>query len=385
MGTIHDAMATKCGDQILNNIRSGNVQYAQVFSTSLSRTSDWTWPRPDYVCFDSVNNCTYAIEFKPTNQTKREYLCGLGQALSYLQKHMYSGLVVPSVADDGFPIAAFINATLQSPEFNDVGISLYEYDPKTLVVSVLKPIRKKRTVGALQVSTPVNNTFWCWWRDLSQYELFDLLSLSYRYNEKAGDIYTDYVFPAFWNELQTGNALTWEGNSRKAASVNSMNQQKQNYKIPLNQLELWNPANGKLTELGMKLLQIGKLYGPDSQDFMSALTYLILIDGKHLELIKKVENYQRSVAIQNNSDSFLVGLEAHLQSIGCIGPRKPGARKGNATSKPSYVRDEPKLWNKLGLLEKKGARQYFFPGEGYHFNWHVIADALVEGQRILQN
>lgn len=383
MGVIHDDMATKCGDQILKKIRSGDSQYVQIFSTSLSRTSDWTWPRPDYVCFDAVNNCTYAIEFKPTNQTKREYLCGLGQALSYLQKHMYSGLIVPTVADDGFPISSFINKTLQSPEFADVGISLYEYNPKTLKVNICRKIKKKRSVAKLKVTSTANQTFWCWWRDMSQYELFKLLELSFKYNELQEDIYTSKIFPKFWKDMLAGKTLTWEGEKRKPASPSNENQQKQNYKIPLNQLELWNPINGKLTEMGIKLLQIGKLYGPDSQDFLSALTYLILVEGKHLELIKRVENYQKSVTVQNKSDDFLVGLENNLQASGCIGPRKPTAKKGTATAKPSYIRDEPKLWNKLGLLELKGKTQYFFPNEGYHFNWHTISNILIEGQRIL--
>lgn len=383
MGALHDAMATKCGDQILNYIRTGNVDYKQVFSASMSRVSDWTWPRPDYVCFDAVLNCTYAMEFKPTNQTKREYLCGLGQSLSYLQKHMYSGLIVPTVADDGFNISAFINNTLQASEFKDVGISLYEYDPKTLNVSILRKIATTRTASGLIVTAPANSTFWLWWRDMSQYELLQLLNLSFKYNEQKGDIYTNNVFPEFWNELLAGNTLTWEGNKRVPAAATSQNQQKQNYKIPLNQLDLWNASTGKLTSLGLKLLQIGKQYGADSQTFMSALAYLILVDGKHLELIKKVEQYQKTNAMPSKSNVFLVGLEANLQAAGCIGPRKPGAMKGTTTAKPSYVRDEPKLWNKLGILEMKGKKQYFFPGEGYHFDWHKIADVLVEGQRIL--
>ncbi len=383
MGALHDAMATKCGDQIINNIRNGNNQYQQVFSTSLSRVSDWTWPRPDYVCFDAANLCTYAIEFKPTNQTKREYLCGLGQSLSYLQKHMYAGLIVPTVADDGFAISAFINETLQSPEFNSIALSLFEYDPQTLAVKLLRPITQKRNATGLVVSSPTTNTFWCWWRDISQYELYELLELSFKYSDRSGDIYTNNVFPDFWNDLKNGNTLTWEGQKRKPALTSNQAQLKQNYKIPLNQLDLWNPSTGKLTELGLKLLKIGKLYGPDSKDFISALTYLVLIDGKHLELIKKVEDYQKSSVIPNKSDTFLLKLENSLQNAGCIGPRKPAARRGNKTAKPSYIRDEPKLWNKLGLMELKGKKQYFFPNEGYKFNWHIISDALVEGQRIL--
>lgn len=383
MGAIHDAMATQCGDQVLNYIRAGNAQYQQIFSTSISRTSDWVWPRPDYVCFDAVNQCTYALEFKPINQAKREYLCGLGQSLAYLQKHMYSGLIVPTVADDGFHISRFIHDTLAAPEFSDVGISLYEYDPRTLQVSILRGITKTRTVKRLTVATPANDTFWCWWRELSQYEILELLSLSFQYNEEDGDIYTNHIYPDFWNELSAGKTKLWEGTFRQPAAITRKNQEKQNYKIPLNQLGLWNSSTGKLTALGLKLLQIGKMYGANSQAFMSALAYLVLIDGKHLDLIKIVEDYQNANVIKSKQVDFLNDLENHLRASGFIGPGKPGAKKGTSTAKPSYVRDELKLWHKLGLVDMQNKKDYFFPNEGYRFNWHNISDVLVNGSRLI--
>lgn len=385
MGTFHDAMATKCGDQVLSHIRAGDSRYQQIFSTSMSRVSDWEWPRPDYVCFDAVNSCTYAMEFKPTNQSKREYLCGLGQSLSYLQKHMYSGLIVPTVADDGFRISSFINDTLQADEFKDVGISLYEYDPKTFEIEILRGIKTQRSVNNLKIKEPKNSTFWCWWRDMSNYELFDLLSLSFKYNEKDDDIYSKYIYPEFWDRLSKGSTLMWEGVNRKPMSLASKNASKQNYKIPLSQLELWNASTGKLTERGLKLLQIGKMYGANSEVFLTALSYLILVDGKHLELIKKVEDYQKELIIPNKSNDFLLLLENALESDGYIGARKPTARKGKPTGKPSYIRDEPKIWKKLGLFEMNKSKNYFIPSEGYHFDWHKISDVLIDGQRLIDD
>ena len=101
MGELHDASATMYGDAILTKIRNADCDFKQIFSTSIVRTGDWDWPRPDYVCYDEDLKVTYALEFKPPFQSKREYLTGLGQSLAYLQKHMYSGLIVPFVASDG--------------------------------------------------------------------------------------------------------------------------------------------------------------------------------------------------------------------------------------------------------------------------------------------
>ncbi len=139
MGELHDASATLYGDTILSKIRADDPAFRQVFSTSLVRTGDWDWPRPDYVCFDEELKASYALEFKPPFQSKREYLTGLGQSLAYLQKHTYSGLIVPYRADDGFRIAEFISDTLHSPEFSNVATSLYAYNYDDCSIDILRP------------------------------------------------------------------------------------------------------------------------------------------------------------------------------------------------------------------------------------------------------
>lgn len=383
MGEIHDSMATYCGDYILNKIRSGDDDFKQIFSTKIIRSADWDWPRPDYVCVDEEQKCSYALEFKPPHQSKREYLTGLGQSLSYLQKHLYSGLIVPHVADDGFKIAEFIRDTLVAKEFENVAISLFSYNPADGDVSILRRITQKRNADNIKdVDLSKTETFWLWWRDCSQYELYDLLNLSFLHNEADGDIYTDLIYPEFYERLVTGKTLMWEGVPRqKTRSDKSYTSEKQNYKIPLSQLELW--YNGRLTDLGIKMLEIGKKYGPSSDAFMSALGYLILVNGKHLDLIKMFEKYQAANKIPDDAKKFLLGMENYLTAEGCIGNRKPGEITTNA--KATYIRDEPKLWNKLGIVEGYNKRQIFFPNEGYVFDWHKIADILISGSELLNN
>lgn len=381
MGDLHDNLSTHYGDLILEQIRSAKPDFKQIFSTHLVRSADWSWPRPDYVCVDEDLKCSYALEFKPPKQSKREYLTGLGQALSYLQKHMYAGLIVPEVSVDDFPIADFIRDTLMSDELKNISISLYSYR-SFHEVSLLKPIAQKRIVRLKPIDFNEIQTFWCWWRDCSQYELFDLLNYSFLYNEQDGDIYTDFIYPAFYERLTTKQTKTWEGIPRnKTRNSKSYASEKQNYKIPLSQLELWNNGNCKLTDLGLKMLEIGKKYGPNSDAFMNALTYLILVNGKHLELIKMFEAYQKEHKIEDRATEFLLSMENHLAAKGCIGKRKPGEITTNA--KATYIRDEPKLWNKLGIMQICHANQLFHPTEGYKFNWHKIADALVKGSGLL--
>lgn len=382
MGQLHDNLATYCGDYILNKIRIGDSAFKQVFSSKMVRSADWDWPRPDYVCIDEEQKCSYALEFKPPHQNKREYLTGLGQSLSYLQKHMYSGLIIPTVADDGFHIADFVKDTLVSPEFDNVALSLYSYNLYDGEVSLLRAINHKRENSSIkEVDIDKTETFWCWWRDCSQYELFELLNLSFIYNEAEGDIYTDKIFPEFYDKLINGKTLMWEGIPRqKNDTPKSRNSEKQNYKIPLTQLELWN--NGRLTDLGLKMLEIGKKYGPNSDAFMNALGYLVLVDGKHLDLIKMFEKFQKDNIIPDKREAFLLNIESYLTEQGCIGTRKPGEITTNA--KVTYIRDEPKLWNKFGIVEKANKRDIFFKNEGYHFNWHKISDILITGSELLK-
>jgi|MDTC01.3.fsa_nt_gb hypothetical protein len=379
MSNSHDELATKAGNVILQKIRKQENGWKQVFSSAIHRTGGWDWPRPDYVCADKTLKATYALEFKPPGQPKREYLTGLGQSLAYLQGYNYAGLIVPSKSVDNYPIADFINTTLSSGEFAEIPISLFTYDITSIVntpessVSILKEIKKNRS-SAIVHKTAERKTFWCWWRDMSNYELFQLMELSDSYRSITGDIYSKKIFDKFWGLLTSGKTKMWDGKPRNKADTSRKNE-KQNYKIPLFQLDLWSQAEGRLTFKGYKLLSIGKIYGPNSPEFIDYLTYLVLVDGKHLELINEFQEFQNinTGKIANKSEKFALELENHLDKKGLIGKRKPGRKTTGA--KGSYLRDETKLWNKLSLLKREKSK-LFFPGEGYKFDWERITKII---------
>ena len=376
MGEYHDTEATFYGDFIIGKIRCADPVYSQVFSPSVIRIGDWDWPRPDYVCYDETNKVTYALEFKPPHQSKREYLTGLGQSLSYLQSHTYAGLIIPYFADDGFPIARFVNQTLSSQEFDQITLSLFAYNDQTREIDILHPISRTRVALASDQNANTVKTFWCWWRDLSHFELYDLLNLSFLYGDQPGDIYSEYVFPHFYRMMLEQKTKQWDGSPRnKKHSDASMRAEKQNSKIPLVQLELWTREEGRLTDSGFKLLEIGKKYGPDSKRFFDYLAYLLLVVGRHLDLINLVDKFQKLQTVASSSQEHALALEQFLDDNGCIGARKP--TEVTTGAKVSYMRDEMKLWNKLGLLEKRNTRDYFFPGIGYKFNWERITNILL--------
>ena len=380
MAQFHDFGAEKCGGFILEQIRNSNPDYKQVFSSTSCRIGDFDWPRPDYVIMDLDTSATYALEYKPPMMSKREYVCGLGQSITYLQHHTYSGLIIPERADDGFSIGDFIKDVLTSPLFINTPISLFTYDKNIEQVKILKPISCVRTgFSPLSVdSSP--KTFWCWWRDMSHSDLFQLLQLSLKYNDCEGDIYTDYIYPEFWQMLISGKCCDFDGNVRKVTdSEKSKASQKQNYRIPLVQLGLCTNLECRLTELGYNLLGLGIRYGVNSKVFLDALTYLVLVDGKHLDLINEVSLIQRNGGIPSTSSDFKLYLDNILTQQGMIGKRKPTAVSTGA--KETYIRDEFKLWNKLGLLYRKNTTQYFIKNQGLDFNWQRINEVLINGKQ----
>lgn len=379
MSIQHDELASSLCNRITNKIRNQENEWKQIFSPKLFRIGDWSWPRPDYICQDQQLGVTYAFEFKPPKQTKREYLTGLGQAIAYLDKHNYSAIVLPKYSDDGFEISDYISKVLKDKMYANLPLSIFEYDgnPSEPEITPVRKIEKLREVKPSE-SIVIQETFWCWWRDMSQYELFMLLELSDKYRNIKDDIYTNNIWPEFADALFNGKTKDWGNNFRnKRFTKESYKSEKQNYKIPIFQLDLWNQADGKLTFKGYKLLTIGKIFGADSEEFLSYLTKLVLTDGKHLELIRVIDSYQKDDKnkIPEKSKEYLKCLDDYLTTQGMIGKRKPTAIKTDA--KGTYLRDEPKLWNKLDLFDENKGR-YFAPHEGYSFDWPRILDILTK-------
>ena len=318
MGANHDLLAEKAGRAVISKIVNRVDNWGQIFSDNINKAGDFSWPRPDYVCFDYDLEQSLAFEFKPPNHQKREYLTGLGQTLSYLEKHHYSGIILPKVVE-GFNIAQHLANVLSLDVFSRHYISVIGYDERTLEsnplnsIQLYKSIEHERT-GEI-ITGEINQTYWCWWRDISHYEVFTLLDLLDKHSHQTGDIYTTYAWPEFWRLMVAGNTRTWEGIGRvKTDNETNYRSEKQNYKIPLFQLGLIEPSEGRLTAEGYKLISLAKIYGLDSSLYIDYLTKLVLIEGKHLILIQDLEDYKTraSAASLANSTQFRKDFETYL-------------------------------------------------------------------------
>jgi len=367
MSVEHNFMAHEVSSTLLRQLRSGEAT-AWATPRLSTKSTLWQgiadWPRPDIAFEDSTNNSSFAIEFKPPNQVKREYVTGLGQAITYLSDFEFSGLVVPKRTADGFEISKYLNNILDQ-ELATLSLALFEYDQDINNLTVLRPLTPREPPPSQVPKGIGRKVFWGYWRDLSNYDLFELLRLS---DEMDGQGF-DKIFQRFWTGFATkGTALTWEGKTRKAKmpDAKSFGAERLNAQLAMRHSGLLS-ADGQLTASGHDLLRIGKIYSPDSVAFLEMLTYYILTDGHHLNLIFWIDEQNRAIDVcdKNDRSRYFAALDKALVEIGVIAPRKHHA-------KTHFIRDEPKLWNKLGLLVRDGNRRYFHKGHGLLFDWRKI-------------
>lgn len=368
MSLEHDQLAHKAAELLLAQLREGTATWA---TDRLSpHTTYWhgiaDWPRPDGAFEDRSTGASLAIEFKPPSQSKREYVTGLGQVLTYLRSFEFAVLILPRYSYDGFAIADDLMANVQESFATNLPIGLFRYDTDPGNAADLTALvnLRARTGDAPGIPRGLNRqVFWAYWRDLSQYDVLSILTDM----DAATRIPFDQAYRHFWDaQMITGTARTWEGDLRTAKNPASFDAEKLNAWLSLRHIGVLS-SDGSLTERGYRVLHLGKVYGPASLAFMSYLGNLILGWGRHLELIFWVDDQQRKLpsAARSTADDYRKALDAALQTAGII-PYVP------AGPKISFLRDELKLWNKLGLLLKSHGNQYFHPDVGLMFNWRAI-------------
>lgn len=368
MSYSHDLMAYQAGERLLSDLRGGNATWAGGSLTS--QTTHWPgiidWPKPDRIFEDDLGT-TLAIEFKPPGQSKREYVTGLGQAMTYLRSFTYGAIVLPERAIDGFCIADYLKGVLREQYARRLPLALFTYgvDPTQLTPIVALRTREGN-IPRLPATT--RRTFWAYVRDASFYDVYEiLLEMDRR------DTPFDEAYIHFWNTKRcTGQSLTLDGTHRrpKAHQFSEQNQGDRAERTNINLLMRHTglvDSDGRITEHGYELLRHGKVYTPQSKSFLQMFGHRLLTVGRHLDLILWLEHHQRQLpsAQKQNHENFRHRLDEGMEQAGFI----RAAPQGRA--KATFLRDEPKYWNKLGFLECEGG-SYFYPGIGYVFNWRTI-------------
>lgn len=386
MSTTHDELAYAVATESIAAIRAGTAPWNDLFPISSHVTSSRQWPVPDFVVSADAGDVSAAAEFKPPDQTKREYLTGLGQALAYTRDFDYALLVVPEIADDGYKIAEHIQSVLDLPDYCDAPIALLRYDPGQITPakggSTVARFCKKRehrpaTRARLEVS------FYAKWREMSDEELGAYIRCLYQEQttpaSTTGTI-RDRGWKLLWEEIQRGKLHNWQGqvrrfnNTPKSYEANAKNWR--NFPTHIG----WCEADGTLTAEGLKAHHTALIYGSRSQMFRNLIARAVLGAGKHLILLNTINEYQDEHLRHEQFDdegAWLEGIEEFLEGKGLL---KRNPERGEAATRGQergFLKAEKQLWKELGFVVPRN-RYVFHPGRGFIFNWARITE-LVKG------
>lgn len=382
--TNHDILAYAVATEAVARLRAGAAPWNSIFSPSVYITASRAWPVPDFVLVDSTNSLTIAAEFKPPLQSKREYLTGLGQAIAYSKDFHYGLLVLPEIADDGYPIASHVVDVLQQGPLAGVPVGVLSYAPAAF--SPHHPVFTEAHFFSPRATAPshlahLDNSFYAKWREMSPQEALLLLSFCYdemRASSSSTGTIRDRAFTRLWNEIQAGRVMHWAGGVRhySAGTKTAVSKNYRNFLFHLG----WTESDGALTKEGLNALHVGTLYGHSSRPFLDSIATAALTTGKHLILFNAISEFQDSLgsSFPNESD-WLDQLESFLETKGLL---KRNAARGAAAvagSARQFLKAEKQFWKNLELITPRGSR-VFHPGRGFIFNWSRITDLLQSAQ-----
>ena len=338
------------------------------YGNEIRRIATWKTPEIDYAYRDEQSGRNIALVFFANVFEIKALLDRL------LKASCEFDCIIACFDASALSEANNLSEVIAEKRLTSLPIGIVVYDTKGNIV-VLKKAKLTNT-AALKRTENEDKSYWCFWRDGSHYEIATLLQLSYKYRMMPGDIYSEHVYPEFYSLMVDGKTRQWNGKPRKKAySQASYKAEKQNYKIPMFHLGLWTEQEGRLTAKGIALLKVVQSHGVESRVFFDCLAKLILIDGRHLDLIKDLEAFQSQskALLPATSAEFFQLFDLYLMNNGSIGTRKPSAVTTGA--KNAYLRDEPKIWNKFGFIFTDGSR-YYRPFEGIRINWDRISEVM---------
>lgn len=393
MALNHHVLAKATTDAILQNFKSATWQYNGNCGVDFYRVgTSAEFPSPDATFYDPTNKKLASFEFKPTTETKRGMLTGVGQSIAYLKNCDLAYLISPRIID-GFDIGEFLTELYQTQIGNKIPVGLIIYEnnnPSNLTLA--------HNVNALlntssNTHVPTADRFWAKHQDMPV-AMFHLL-LHYYYLKKVGYVEGD-AFAACWKQkiipknilndfctepvrdvsgavigtLQTNKPLTFLEKKVKSVQKNLPRDQwatiigqaidtsyvgdnyynsiKKNYVTFLKHIQVID-SEGNITETGFKLYHIGLVNGPTSKLFSDYFTKELLTTGHHLDLLLDIDAMSRKHP-KEEIDEVLTKMESEYELKGYI-KRNP-KRIAGEESKTGFLKYEKILWQSLGLMDK---------------------------------
>ena len=294
----HDEMAYNVGKYLMDAGSFGNVFISSVVPS---------FPRPDmvFISREKIPKPPIAFEFKPPNAVKREYLTGLGQAISYLNNYPYSYLILPDQKIDNVYLPSYFSEII---DISNLKIGLISYNIRSIKPKIEKEAIINSKINIEKIIADHNDTrSWAYWRETTPEEVLGMLQIASKLHKKHKNITKEKIMNTFWNEILVKKYSEASESTEKAHKLN--------YRLYLDYLGLWS-QDGSLTTLGNRLREIGNNFSADSYEFLNALSICILIEGGHYLLLKNVYEIQSSMYFEykGNVKDLLNKLEAERKS-----------------------------------------------------------------------
>lgn len=420
--------------EILKNWRSSAPGWTTNISANVYfGNSNFVFPVPDSTIVDEDNDYSIAIEFKSTLENKRGALTALGQAIAYTHEYSLAYLVIPNKIN-GYDLEKFMCDLFTSREINKIlPVGLIVYDVNTNTPSLKFEIE---TAIAPVTLSKFDGTYWATFRDSYPDSVWRILDIAYRKEEQANrkkliwdEFYYKYLLPIddkFWVDggigldswltyprtyLWDDSKLQIKGKTEIIKLIREVNDgtktltnakseigkkffAAQTGNVPYQQVQknIFNFINNLhllddffyLTDTGFELHRIGKLYGSTSQAFKNKLAKVVLIEGKHLDLIIEISSLQKKIIRDIRLGTLTVPPTSTERQIVREEIGKDFYNNGKLKSNPfrtttgsrDFLSAELQLWGGLGLAELVST-SYYIDGVGFNFNWDKITDILI--------
>ena len=417
MRLTHDEQSRICCDELLSKWRSSEPNWTNIFIKNdihyVGGSLDF--PSPDRSFYSDKTQCRIAIEFKPSTESKRGILTGLGQAIAYLNKNNNSAsyLICPNKVEN-FEIGSFMENLFKKKIFEKLPIGLITFDPKNLQKIKIRCNIANSFGIQKTIERNINRNYWAAYRDSYPYATYYLLNISNNLNPLIANR-SKVIWDNFYdNYLGINNAKKtlslvnskirkWDGgfqilleskkrklqkqidegaisiknaleivNKDTAKNVTDNNYQdlKKNHFNFINHLKLWDHDSKNLTNLGLTFANRVK----EGKNINQEIAKVLLISGKHRELIETIEKFYKNQRkynkkIYSNENELREDLYKYFDDRGYI-KKNPG-RSSSGSRK--FLTSELQIWFKLGLKTKfKNQTRHFDQKKGYGFDFKKI-------------
>jgi len=421
MATSHDRLSRICMNELLNNWRTSRWPNTAVSENVFGVITKQSWPSPDGSFFDLNNEISIGIEFKPHAETRRGIQTGIGQCITYLENFSMSYLICPRYVE-GFNIEDYLKKVFKNEVHGKLPVGLITYDINNLPrIEKIIDISKQFIFKKSKESDFFTNRYWAKYNDTCPDLIFKLLDIAAsaildedNRKEQLWQLFFDTTYFPFearnklkpfdstiklWDkgfmrpfetkikdlsqmvkskkiskrgalaELNQHTSNEGTPKLQKSTSDNLFKSYKKNYLPFIGHLGLWD-NDCRLTTEGIELYHVGKLYGGNSVAFTDSLAKIILLKGRHLDLILDIIDSLKENAPEKTYDARKQSFE-YLEGNGYIKRNENRSVDGDT----KLLGNEFQLWGKLGIASKI-SRSYYTSEKGFNFNWRRISSLL---------